>query len=279
MVFSVVDFHRQHFNMSSRVGRQSARRTRTHRSSGPLRARSRSLSHERSRSPSRTRESTSSVQHEAPPAWAQALLSQVEQLKAAAERSSCQDAPGEASDTDTEFEKVAHKDQYEHNKKVASIFRAIKKHPSRAVEFAEKGEQLVAERNKLIRIADSDVWDTVRIYLKKSLVESEAEKKRLKEARDLALSRRRGNGSRSRSKQEHQVKALAPNSWRPTSRSPSPKRNWRYERRQQFFRGRREEESQRLCFACGKPGHFQRFCPDRRISGTVGSSSGGLPQQ
>ena len=159
--------------MSSRVGRQSARRTRTHRSSGPLRARSRSLSHERSRSPSRTRKSTSSVQHEAPPAWAQALLSQVEQLKAAAERSSCQDAPGEASDTDTEFEKVAHKDQYEHNKKVASIFRAIKKHPSRAVEFAEKGEQLVAERNKLIRIADSDGWDTVRIYLKKPLVGEE----------------------------------------------------------------------------------------------------------
>lgn len=223
---------------------------------------------------------------EDPPAWARALLSEVAQLKEAANRQHPADTtPGEGSDTDTEFEKEAHKDQYGHNKRVASIFKAIKANPSKAVEFAEKGELIVAERNKILRIADSDGWDTVRIYLKKPLVNSEADKKKLKEARDQALSKRRGNGSRSRSDTRERLQGRPQQKQRTASRSPSPapKRGWRDERRQLFFRGGDNHDNgsqQRLCFTCGKPGHFQRFCPERRqpVRGG-GVSGGGLPQQ
>ena len=127
----------------------------------------------RSRASERAEETTSTSegrpgQAEETPAWAKMLINQVEELKESTRRANPPPpVPDEASDTDTEFEKTAHKDQYVLNKKVGSIFRAIEERPSQAVELAKQGIRLIEVRNMLIRIADVDGWDTVKI-LKRS---------------------------------------------------------------------------------------------------------------
>ena len=92
---------------------------------------------------------------------------------------------GEASDMDTELDRTAHKDQYIF-KKVPSVFKAIKEKASKAVEFAEKGEQLLRDRNRIIRIVDSKGWDTAKFLLPETTGQhGRRKKRRLKEARDL----------------------------------------------------------------------------------------------
>ena len=102
-------------------------------------------------------------QTEEPPTWARMLIDQFEKLRDSTRRAN-PPLPGEASHTDTEFEKTAHKDKYVLNKKVGSIFRAIEERPSQAVELAKQGIRLIEERNTLIRIADVDGWDAVKIF-------------------------------------------------------------------------------------------------------------------
>ena len=119
--------------------------------------RSASASMDEARQSSSHGRSSSIGSQEDSPAWAQQIMQQVAQLRAASEASRQQDIPsGEASDTDTEFQRPAHKDQYSHNKRVASFFVAIQKNPAKAIELAEKGEKLVRERNKIVQIADAE---------------------------------------------------------------------------------------------------------------------------
>ena len=75
-----------------------------------------------------------------PPASGQQIMQQEAQLRAAREARQQESPPGEASDTDIEFQRPAHRDQCMHNKRVASFFAAIQKNPSKAIELAEKGE-------------------------------------------------------------------------------------------------------------------------------------------
>ena len=132
--------------------------------------------------------SSSQPQDDPPPAWAQQLMAQVAELKSASGDLRREREVGEASDTDTEFARPAHRDQYVANKRLLSVFRHIKANPSKAIELAEKGEELINQRQTLIRIADVDGWDTVRIFQKKPVVDTEADKRRLKEAREQASS-------------------------------------------------------------------------------------------
>jgi len=212
------------------------------------------------------------------PAWARHLLAQVEDLRAAA-RSSSHAEPGEASDTDTEFARQAHEDQYKFNKKMGSLFKGIVKDPSRARQLAEKGEALIAERQKILRIADVDGWDTVRIFSQKPLVDSESEKRRLKEAREQALARRRStNTARPRQGRREEIfRSPSPQERRKRSRSRSPsqgrweKRSWRNERQFPSTRVARDDrDGHPRCFECGDHGHFRASCPrlrrgDRRM--------------
>ena len=169
-----------------------------------------------------------------------------------------------------------HKDQYTHNKRVASFFVAIQKSPAKAIELAEKGEKLVRERSKTVRIADAEGWDTVRLFARKPLVESDAEKKRLKEAREQALALRKSSTPvrrtrRGRSPERRERRSMS------RSPSPAPKRSWCRERHfgdredrtaGNFRRSSREDRQQSLVFfECGKPGHFRRYCTEIGRSG------------
>ena len=127
----------------------------------------------------------SSVEDE-PLLWVCNLLAQVKELKVATNcRRDFSIVLGEASDMDTELDRTAHKDQYIF-KKVTSVFKAIKEKPSKAVEFAEKGEELLRDRNRIIRIVDSKGWDTAKFLLPETTGQhGRRKKRRLKEARDL----------------------------------------------------------------------------------------------
>ena len=224
--------------------------------------------------------SSSQPQDDPPPAWAQQLMAQVAELKSASGDLRREREVGEASDTDTEFARPAHRDQYVANKRLLSVFRHIKANPSKAIELAEKGEELINQRQTLIRIADVDGWDTVRIFQKKPVVDTEADKRRLKEAREQALAaRNKANSSRGRSFGKTRARSPRPRRERSprSSRSPSPaKRTWRSER--PFFRTsfRSNDESGSLvCFHCGRHGHFKRSCPHRR--GQLGDADGFRP--
>ena len=59
-------------------------------------------------------------------------------------------------------------------------------------------KNLVAGRQQSIRIADVNGWDTVRLFQQKPIVESYSDKRRLREAQEQAITRRRANSSRSR---------------------------------------------------------------------------------
>ena len=238
--------------MSSRVGRRTVGNSSRRRQGREEVRRSRSLS------PVPPRTETEA------PAWARELMKQVADLKSAANCQKSERDPGDASDTDTEFSRPAHRDQYMFNKRISSVLSSIQAQPERAVEYAQKGKNLVAERQQSIRIADVDGWDTVRLFQQKPVVESEADKRRLKEVREQAMARRRANSSRSRRSRSFRERSPLPKDRRVgTSRSPSPRRSWRNER--QPFRQARQPgaASGAACFQCGKPGHFQRFCPNR----------------
>ena len=244
--------------MASRRRISSARRSA---SSDPAPS---SLDRDRSGSPtSAAGPPPTSAQNEAP-AWAQHLLAQVAELKSQSTTGFRQERDaGDASDTDTEFARPAHKDQYQHNKRLLSVFEHIKANPARAVELAEKGKTIVESRQKHIRIADVDGWDTVRIFQKRPIVDNEADKRRLKEAREQALATRRKSFPGKRRDRSPRG-SRRDRSRSPLSRSPSPtKRAWRSER---IFRtsARERRHDPFVCFECGQEGHVKRFCPQRR---------------
>ena len=108
----------------------------------------------------------------------------------------------EESVTEDTLQRPGHKEQYRVNKRMKTIFKNIvscKDEPARVVKEARKGMGSGKDRNLTIRIADSDGWVVAKKFNQKLLVESEEDRRWLREARQGG----RREGSNVRERQEY----------------------------------------------------------------------------
>ena len=188
------------------------------------------------------------------------------------------------------FRKKGHEKQFRHNEEVRLKFSearsALDERPAaveKAKQLLEEGEKIINERQKHIRIADrsDNGWATVEEYVEDELAENEDDEKRLLRAdaragRKLKSAQKAGRGS---------------------ARKFFPRRSWYFQgpRNSAFIAGGLASGASQftpaanaypaavaalqqnlsknqalfgvgpstvgLCFECGMPGHYRRFCP------------------
>ena len=122
--------------------------------------------------------------------------------------------------------------------------------PEKARGYAQQGKTLTKKRLKLLRIADTDGWDTALAYVSDDLASNSDDEKRLKAARRAAQTKRQSGKRRDR-----------------TSFYDSEKRNERssnrpegdYTWRSKNFRPKPKSDA-KICWSCGKFSHFSSSC-------------------
>ena len=166
------------------------------------------------------------------------------------------------SSTIPEFKSKGNKIRYEANnnilEKIDDAMNAIEKgHIERCQERLKEGKALILKQQKLIRIADreEDGWEVVKCYLSDDLASDSEDEKQLNKARREAASnkkKREANKLKDRKKQFRNAPLFRRNieTFSKSNEGQSSYRN--------HFR------TPKICYFCGKEGHFQYECPIRR---------------
>ena len=166
------------------------------------------------------------------------------------------------SSTIPEFKSKGNKIRYEANnnilEKIDDAMNAIEKgHIERCQERLKEGKALILKQQKLIRIADreEDGWEVVKCYLSDDLASDSEDEKQLNKARREAASnkkKREANKLKDRKKQFRNAPLFRRNieTFSKSNEGQSSYRN--------HFR------TPKICYFCGKEGHFQYDCPIRR---------------
>ena len=127
----------------------------------------------------------------------------------------------------------------------------------RCQEKLKEGKAFILKQQKLIRIADreEDGWEVVKCYLSDDLASDSEDEKQLNKARREAASnkkKREANKLKDRKKQFRNAPLFRRNieTFGKSNEGQSSFKN-------QF-------RTSKICYSCGKEGHFQYHCPIRR---------------
>ena len=174
-----------------------------------------------------------------------------------------------------EFKRKAHEEQARFNAQIEESVReaqhslaTVDDSPSlqRAQEALEKGTRLLAERQKLIKIADRSAngWGVVAEYTADELADDSEDKKRLEKA-EKAAERKTGlknaNGCNPAARPSPRLPRYAPyGSYAYQLQQPGPSHNLG-SRRPGPPTGPLAQRAVGPCFACGEMGHLRTYCP------------------
>lgn len=173
-------------------------------------------------------------------------------------------------DEDFEWKKKGHKKQFEFNRSLENQFQEIASTNDllTARVAAEKGLELINERNKLLKIADSHGWDTVNQYVADPLAANEQDDRKLRKAiKDAEKAREKAKSEKeAKSRRFARAKAFTKESALSPARLGPPVMG----NNQRIVLPTVDKKTSRLnCFRCGKPGHMIRDCTNQ----SSGSSS------
>ena len=164
------------------------------------------------------------------------------------------------SSTIPEFKSKGNKIRYKANnnilKKIDDAVNAIEKgHNERCQERLKEGKALIPKLQKLIRIVDREEgqWEVVKCYLSYDLASDSEDEKQLNKARREAASnkkKRKANKLRTETVLECPLFRRNIETFSKLNEGQSSYRN--------HFR------TPKICYFCGKEGHFQYDCPIRR---------------
>lgn len=170
--------------------------------------------------------------------------------------------------SDYTFKKKGHKKQTDFNnelkEKLENADNALTKVPpnvEKAREELRDGKQLVDNRNKLIRIADTSEagWAAVDEYLENEVADDSDDDKRIKKAQYAAIRKQKNR----KTKLPQQIKTVVSGAGGSTGNF----------RRFDWRRGQNMLHPNDSCFFCGEIGHWRREC--RKFNNT-GSNAGSL---
>ena len=160
-----------------------------------------------------------------------------------------------------DFKNKGNKIRYEANnnvlEKIDEAMNAIEKGQiERSQERLKEGKALLLKQQKLIRIADreEDGWEVVKCYLSDDLASDSDDEKQLSKARKEAASNKKKREAKALKEKKKQFRNVPPS-----------KNEFFYNRTNEGHNNSRNQfKSNRVCYSCGKEGHFQYNCPLRR---------------
>lgn len=210
-------------------------------------------------------------QHDDTPAWANQLMktqrdamarNEQELRKLRQEVRSLKRKRGESEDV-FQWKFKGNEKQHKFNLSVQDKFQEVAEANTllEARAAAEEGLSLIAERNKHIKIADRDGWDTVELYVNDPLAIDDDDEKKIKraqkEAERLREKKRKEKESRFRKSKPFAKSGFAKSL--DSGPSTSGLRNNQSQRVVNFSSPSDRKFSFR-CFRCNKPGHYQKDC-------------------
>ena len=151
------------------------------------------------------------------------------------------------------FKRKYNEDQYAHSKDMEKILdkitASIDTNKEKAKEHIAEGKKLLAKRQKLIKVADREEngWEVVRCYQADDLASDSDDEKRLaKSRRQAILNKKEARLNRLKAKTKYET----------------------FDREKFFSRtsgsSNNRSRSSAICYFCGKEGHMQYICPDKR---------------
>ena len=189
-------------------------------------------------------------------------------------------------DETPEFTRFGNKDQFQHNvlvdEQLDNAIQHLKEaEVKEAIEVLEKGKKMIADRQKLIRLADEEPtgWGFVKEYKRSELASDSEDEKRQNRAR--AASNRKLNAKRPSkpyagrwNSGQHASTPSAIPSLVPSFNRHNAPRIGNFQPRplmQQPSQDFRRNRFDRQCFGCGKRGHLVYNCPNLPAATNVAS--------
>ena len=176
-----------------------------------------------------------------------------------------------------EFKRLGNKKQFIFNKELDDTLATAKKELSearleKAVEALDKGSQQIAERNKLILLADQSEfgWGTVAEYVEHDLADDSEDEKRIRRAEACAGRKRRDTtkAKQQRSKTYSRTRPGQPYNMGGGVRSittvGSQQRNFRPSSSDATGGNAMPPGAAGACFSCGSMEHWRNTCPKLR---------------
>lgn len=152
------------------------------------------------------------------------------------------------------FRRKFNENHYKHTREMDKVLDKInvaleKEDFDKAKKTVKDGKKLISKRQKLIKLADREEhgWEVVRCYQSDALAsDSEDEKRLAKSRRQAFLNKKEARLSRNSGYEKQNFDSFSPSSSRTQT-----SRNY-------------------MCYFCGKAGHMQYSCPDKRSKSNKG---------
>ena len=146
--------------------------------------------------------------------------------------------------------------QLDHEEKLLFLVQGAEKalekdEKDKAKEILNETKEEIRKRIKLIRLADKSEggWQTVSEYLSDELASDSEDEKRIRRADNAACAKRKKKTNKEVTAKRARISHGSGNQFFRAFDQP------------QSYRPRRFTRSD-LCYSCGKPGHWRRYCPD-----------------